>query len=154
MLLVLIRSASAYPQHVFSWRNKINISIFGLTYLRLFIFFFYLFIYSFFYYYFFFTSLLLITNIEWHKATALNNRTCRLVDFKKIFQIISHMRQKCLMIDSSVAALWPGPALLACCGQEIGYALLVCFEVLRPSQPNGVMSSAVSLLYHTFTGKA
>ena len=29
----------------------------------------------------------------------------------------------------------------------------VCVEVLRPSQPNGVMSSAVSLPNHTFTGK-
>ena len=32
--------------------------------------------------------------------------------------------------------------------------LFVCVEVLRPSQPNGVMSSAVSLPYHTFTGQA
>ena len=32
--------------------------------------------------------------------------------------------------------------------------LFVCVEVLRPSQPNGVMSSAVSLPKHTFTGKA
>ena len=30
----------------------------------------------------------------------------------------------------------------------------VCVEVLRPSQPNGVMSSAVSLPSHTFTGQA
>ena len=27
-------------------------------------------------------------------------------------------------------------------------------EVLRPSQPNGVISSAVSLPNHTFTGQA
>ena len=32
--------------------------------------------------------------------------------------------------------------------------LVGCVEVLRPSQPNGVMSSAVSLPNHTFTGKA
>ena len=32
--------------------------------------------------------------------------------------------------------------------------LLVCVEVLRPSQPNGIMSSAVSLPNHTFTGQA
>ena len=32
--------------------------------------------------------------------------------------------------------------------------LLVCVEVLRPSQPNGVMSSAVSLPNHTLTGQA
>ena len=32
--------------------------------------------------------------------------------------------------------------------------LFVCVEFLRTSQPNGVMSSAVSLPYHTFTGQA
>ena len=32
--------------------------------------------------------------------------------------------------------------------------LFVCVEVLRPSQPNGVMSSVVSLPNHTFTGQA
>ena len=32
-------------------------------------------------------------------------------------------------------------------------ALFVCVEVLWPSQPNGVMSSAVSLPNHTFTGQ-
>ena len=32
--------------------------------------------------------------------------------------------------------------------------IFVCVEVLRPSQPNGVMSSAVSLPNHTFTGQA
>ena len=30
----------------------------------------------------------------------------------------------------------------------------VFVEVLRPSQPNGVMSSVVSLPNHTFTGQA
>ena len=30
----------------------------------------------------------------------------------------------------------------------------VCVEVLRPSQPIGVMSSMVSLPNHTFTGQA
>ena len=33
-------------------------------------------------------------------------------------------------------------------------SLFVCVEVLWPSQPNGVMSSAVSLPNHTFTGQA
>ena len=32
--------------------------------------------------------------------------------------------------------------------------MFVCVEVLRPSQPNGVMSSTVSLPNHTFTGQA
>ena len=34
------------------------------------------------------------------------------------------------------------------------FCLFVCVKVLRPSQPNGVMSSAVSLPNHTFTGQA
>ena len=34
------------------------------------------------------------------------------------------------------------------------FCLLVCVEVLRPSQTNGVMSSTVSLPNHTFTGQA
>ena len=33
-------------------------------------------------------------------------------------------------------------------------SLFVCVEVLRPSQPNGVLSSVVSLPSHTFTGQA
>ena len=32
--------------------------------------------------------------------------------------------------------------------------LFVCVEVLWPSQPNGVISSVVSLPNHTFTGQA
>ena len=36
----------------------------------------------------------------------------------------------------------------------INNAFFDCVEVLRPSQPNGVMSSAVSLPNHTFTGQA
>ena len=37
---------------------------------------------------------------------------------------------------------------------RISHTLFVCVEVLRPSQPNGVMSSGVSLPNHTFTGQA
>ena len=33
------------------------------------------------------------------------------------------------------------------------WILFVCVEVLRPSQPNGVMSSAVSLPNHTLLGR-
>ena len=37
----------------------------------------------------------------------------------------------------------------------VSFAIIfVCVEVLRRSQPNGVMSSAVSLTNHTFTGQA
>ena len=34
------------------------------------------------------------------------------------------------------------------------YPKFVCVAVLRPSQPNGVMSSMVSLPNHMFTGQA
>ena len=38
--------------------------------------------------------------------------------------------------------------------QMLHITQIVCVEVLRPSQPNGVMSSAFSLPNHTFTGQA
>ena len=38
--------------------------------------------------------------------------------------------------------------------QSVQEILFVCVEVLQPSQPNGVMSSVVSLSNHTFTGQA
>ena len=40
------------------------------------------------------------------------------------------------------------------CQNLLKETIFVCVEVLRPSQPNGVMSSAVSLPNHTFTGQA
>ena len=45
--------------------------------------------------------------------------------------------------------------LVICIVHDIQYSTsFVCVEVLRPIQPNGVMSSAVSLPNHTFTGQA
>ena len=44
--------------------------------------------------------------------------------------------------------------LISCLSSEGAVVGFVCVEVLRPSQPNGVMSSAVSLPNHTFTGQA
>ena len=38
--------------------------------------------------------------------------------------------------------------------RKVLYIYFVCVEVLRPSQPNGVMLSAVSLPNHMFTGQA
>ena len=38
--------------------------------------------------------------------------------------------------------------------ESVSQYICVCVEVLRPSQPNGVMSSAASLPNHTFTGQA
>ena len=47
-----------------------------------------------------------------------------------------------------------GPHCLHYVQEFLSVCLFVCIEVLRPSQPNGVMSSAVSLPNHTFTGQA
>ena len=44
--------------------------------------------------------------------------------------------------------------LLTNCKKNMVTADFVCVDVLRPSQPNRVMSSAVSLPNHTFTGQA
>ena len=38
--------------------------------------------------------------------------------------------------------------------EQLSWSLFICVEVLRPGQPNGVMSSPVSLPNHTFTGQA
>ena len=38
--------------------------------------------------------------------------------------------------------------------KDLTFCMLVCVEVLQPSQPNGVMLSAVGLPNHTFTGQA
>ena len=40
------------------------------------------------------------------------------------------------------------------CASTSFICLFVCDEVLRPSQPNGFMSRAVSLPNHMFTGQA
>ena len=39
-------------------------------------------------------------------------------------------------------------------GNIVKITEFVCVEVLRPSQPNGVMWSTVSLPSHRFTGQA
>ena len=51
-------------------------------------------------------------------------------------------------VMSSVVAVYLATLLLG------RLCLLLCVEVLQPSQPNRVMSSVVSLLKHTFTGQA
>ena len=58
----------------------------------------------------------------------------------------SHLDLRCL----------PKPIIIAYQGRAKSSVtnLFVCVEVLRPSQPNGVMSSAVILPNHTFTGQA
>ena len=48
----------------------------------------------------------------------------------------------------------PHSLLYSKTGVYMGICLFVCVEVLRPSQPRGVMSSAFSLPNHMFTGQA
>ena len=66
-----------------------------------------------------------------------------------------------MCFSEAVIAVAASPALRSYCSQNTLQActltlfcLFVCVEVLWPSQPNGVMSSAVSLPNQTFTGQA
>ena len=54
-----------------------------------------------------------------------------------------------MALPSATSATW-SPIYKA----YIYACIIVCVEVLQPSQPNGVMSSAVSLPSHTFTRQA
>ena len=63
------------------------------------------------------------------------------------------MRTANAQISLRVRAISLGPSLPA--NRIIGYyRASVCLEVLRPNQPNGAMSSAVSLPNHILTGQA
>ena len=48
----------------------------------------------------------------------------------------------------------PSTASTSLIGIEVTHEFFVRVEVLRPSQPNGAMSSVVSLPNHMFTGQA
>ena len=61
------------------------------------------------------------------------------------FMVRFRASKTCFSKPLSATVLLTDPSRPLCC-------LFVCVEVLRPSQPNGVMSSAVSLPNHTFTG--
>ena len=80
----------------------------------------------------------------WRAATKLRitwpaiNRNMSNFLFLLLFVFCNVWYNKILIIDFSGAK----------------FCVFVCVEVLRPSQPNGVMSSAVSLPNHTFTGQA
>ena len=50
--------------------------------------------------------------------------------------------------------IWNGECSGHNAPQVSGLSNFVCVEVLRPSQPNGVMSSTVNLPNHMFTGQA
>ena len=88
-------------------------------------------------------------------------------------EYMGHTMRKCVFglltaksqIGLQLQAVWSGHSLSAyrIIGQyrmyewrAMAWIILgfVCVEVLRPSQPNGVMSSAVSLPNHTFTRQA
>ena len=60
-------------------------------------------------------------------------------DFKVMYSFLSSDSLKFFRLGQFLSNYW---------------SLFVCVEVLRPSQPNGVMSSVVSLPNHTFTGQA
>ena len=63
----------------------------------------------------------------------------------------------CLKIAGRVASSVDPDEMLHFAASHLGLhclLLFVCVEVLRPRQPNGVMSSTVSLPNHMFTWQA
>ena len=83
---------------------------------------------------------------------------CRTSVHPSIFSFPDHNMSKCQWIFTKlgvyidIVVIWFG--IIKGQISSIFDSLFVCVEVLRPSQPNGVMSSAVSLPNHTFTGQA
>ena len=82
------------------------------------------------------------TQVKWSKE-----RTQRLDFINELLQKEHHAVQKFDDVDQAMKQYY------YITGKDL-QALCCCVEVLRPSQPNGVMSSAVSLPNHTFTGQA
>ena len=79
----------------------------------------------------------------------------------KLFSCSTQLSMKFVMLTNLRLLTMPNSFLLNKLNMKISLlinmkmpTLVVCVEVLRPSQPNGVMSSAVSLPNHTFTGQA
>ena len=66
--------------------------------------------------------------------------------------IMFHMRTKGFQLILRMRSLFR--SFIVCHASSTHSIDFVCVEVLRPSQPNGVMSSADSLPNHTFTGQA
>ena len=68
---------------------------------------------------------------------------------KQVKTLTSPSQMQCIPNNESqcqincVGVLWPSQSIFC-----------ICVEVLRPSQPNGVMMSVVSLPNHTFPGQA
>ena len=78
--------------------------------------------------------------LVWHRVHMIQNQ---ISDFESdIFSISSAHSDKCSIAYDQCFFLLKS------------MNRFVCVEFLRPSQPNGVMSSAVSLPNHTFTGQA
>ena len=70
----------------------------------------------------------------------------RIVDGLILERIVDGLIRQLVSIDDSQFGFVPGRGTTD--------AMFVCVEVIQPSQPNGVMSSVVSLPNHTFTGQA
>ena len=73
-----------------------------------------------------------------------------LLERKKNVQIKGMISMRMLILSYKIQNAIPN----VCTNLKILGFMFAYVEVLRPSQPNGVMSSAASLRYHTFTGQA
>ena len=71
-----------------------------------------------------------------------------------MFIIISRANFLLNWVEQETCFITLGPDYAKSQSDQCFSWLVVCVEVLWPSQPNGVMLSVVSLLNHTFTGQA
>ena len=93
-----------------------------------------------------------MTPLGWlgHKTSTQTNSCSQMVPIKTKDNINTFLLLQ-IHAKSSKTILWKKIKLS---NELCRIKILFCVEVLRPSQPNGVMSSAVSLPNHTFTGQA
>ena len=88
----------------------------------------------------------------WWVASNEYHNICFCGEIRKIPVLVHKKKQKQPYLE-----LWHATV---CMLLELWHAkcyktvLFVCVEVLQPSQPNGVMSSSISLPNHMFTGQA
>ena len=105
-----------------------------------------------------------IRHFSCNMAAPMDNRL-RFMVFEEVFlfSLVRHVEptdQNCLDLfyqrkeSKNTAFSYPKLSKLRFLNFATYFVLFVSVEVLRPSQPSGVMSCAVSLPNHTFTGQA
>ena len=92
---------------------------------------------------------MLLDNIEWYNHGPFHAFQQKLIMLTLAFSTLWATKLTIFLLNFSLTFHFSVKLL-----PETVLVCIVCVEVLRPRQPNGVMSSAGSLPKHTFTGQA